>query len=239
MVTMSRTFLARIALPVLIGQLAACLPAQETSNAHEQASALSSIPDELQDRGFDKFVDLDLLRVALQDLDAELVTDIALQMADGERVLMRSHKAVSADELLGVAIRLGGQQKDSATLMRLAKAVKTLGRTNHQAQVENARKLVLQLRLSAQRDGKEGEGSAKSLTVAGPLLREVRRAGALGDTEWLHSLSLDVTEIPGLTSSERQRLKTQIKNYIDAIAGADTPASSTLARLAGFRRRNP
>src|SRR5690349_11388462 len=49
-----------------------------------------SLPAELTDPAFDKYVDISLLGRAWSSKDSALLTDIALQLAEGERVLMRA-----------------------------------------------------------------------------------------------------------------------------------------------------
>lgn len=90
------------------------------SSVKAQNASASALP---ADPAFDKYVDLQLLRRAWRDLDAPLLTDVALQLAEAESRLKRSHKAISADRLFAVAIRVAARYGHRATLLRLQRAV--------------------------------------------------------------------------------------------------------------------
>ena len=53
--------------------------------------AFAALPDELLDAAFARYMDIDFLRAAWQALDAAALADAGLQLAEGERVLFRSH----------------------------------------------------------------------------------------------------------------------------------------------------
>jgi hypothetical protein len=61
---------------------------------------VSIIPSELDDPAYRQYVDIRLLQQALKDSDSQLLTDVVLQLEEGERVLMRSHKAIPAVDVL-------------------------------------------------------------------------------------------------------------------------------------------
>src|SRR4051794_9036967 len=52
------------------------------------------LPKKLQDAAFDQYVDIQLMAHAVDALDAELLTDVGLQLAEGERILLRPHQGV-------------------------------------------------------------------------------------------------------------------------------------------------
>jgi len=60
------------------------------------------------DPAFDAFVDPALFGRAWADTDPALLTDLGLQMAEGDARLMRPHKGITSDEVLGVAAKDGG-----------------------------------------------------------------------------------------------------------------------------------
>src|SRR5262249_45530650 len=84
--------------------------------------------EDIQDPAFDKYVDLKLLGQAWNDKDPTLFTDGILELAEGERVRGRPHKAVNIDKLRTTAINLAKEKKAPATLTRLAKAAEGTGR---------------------------------------------------------------------------------------------------------------
>lgn len=75
------------------------------------------------DTSFSKFVDLTSLALSLEKPDASVLTDVALGLAEGERILVRNHRSgISSDELIGKAVRLASRNDDKATLDRIIKA---------------------------------------------------------------------------------------------------------------------
>src|SRR5262249_59130687 len=94
---------------------------------------------EFRDPAFDRYVDLTLLQEALASRDSAQVADVALQLAEGERILLRPHKAVKADKLLALAVRLAAKMQDRATLDRLAKMATARGDKGLATQIEAAR----------------------------------------------------------------------------------------------------
>lgn len=75
------------------------------------------------DPSFSKFVNLTSLALSLEKPDASVLTDVALGLAEGERILVRNHRSgISSDELIGKAVRLASRNDDKATLDRIIKA---------------------------------------------------------------------------------------------------------------------
>jgi hypothetical protein len=85
------------------------------------------IPADLDAAPFSRHVDLLLFGVAWDRQDAALMTDLGLQLADGERTLMRPHKALKSDQVLELSAYLAGERRDKITLARLAKAAEKRG----------------------------------------------------------------------------------------------------------------
>jgi hypothetical protein len=78
------------------------------------------------DPSFSKYVDLSLLTDAVAQVDASLLTDVALSLAEGERVLVRTHRSgLTADQLIARAARLAVALNDKSTLDRIMKAAST------------------------------------------------------------------------------------------------------------------
>jgi len=85
------------------------------------AAATPHILEELRDPVFDRFVDLLLLADAWSRVDVSLMTDVALQLAEGERVLLRPRKGITATQMLKFAAHVASRKQDQASLERLAK----------------------------------------------------------------------------------------------------------------------
>ena len=93
------------------------------------------------DPAFDTIVTPRALAAAWKHRDASALTDAGLMMAEGERVLKRSRKGLSASELLLAAARIAGQQHDRNTLDRLAGYARERGDSALAQQVQQARKM--------------------------------------------------------------------------------------------------
>ena len=85
------------------------------------------IPADLDDPAFAQHINLLLLGVAWDNQDPALMTDLGLQLAEGERILMRSHKAIRSEQVLELAANLAGDRRDRATLARMAIVAKARG----------------------------------------------------------------------------------------------------------------
>lgn len=90
--------------------------------AEEGDGKFKGLPPCRQDRAFDRFVELTYLGEAWQELSPAKLADCGLQLAEGERVLLRSHRAIEAERVLAYAIELAGSQADGITLGRLARS---------------------------------------------------------------------------------------------------------------------
>src|SRR5262249_22565918 len=109
-------------------------PAKTKVPPEERATPLDSerppapaIPADLRDPAFERYVDVAQVGEALAAGNPGLLTDVAMQLAEGERVLQRPHKALSAARVLKLAMRLAVEKKDKPALDRLAKVVKASG----------------------------------------------------------------------------------------------------------------
>jgi hypothetical protein len=112
---------------------------QGTTGAETQ---IDGVPPEWDDPPFDGSIDLGLLSKAWQAMDPSLMTDAALQLAQGERAQRRPHKAFSSDQVLNLAAKMALEKRDKAALERLAKAAKRTGNKDLAARVEAGLKLA-------------------------------------------------------------------------------------------------
>ena len=112
-----------------------------------------TIPPELDDPAFDRYVDLGLLVRAWQRQDASLMADVAIQVAEGERILQRPRRALPAATLLELSARLATDSHDKELLERLGRIADSLGQTALKAQLAAALKLAGETRDRPRRDG--------------------------------------------------------------------------------------
>lgn len=112
-------------------------------NDSADSSGRIVLPEEFQDTAFDRFIDLLAAAEALTTRNASLLTDIALQLAEGERVLLRTHSSrIRASDLLRKATTLAVDTNDIPTLDRLARVANGLKDERFKTDVEAARKLA-------------------------------------------------------------------------------------------------
>lgn len=106
------------------------------------APSMADQPRIAADNAFDRYVDPGQLLQAWVDKNAPLLADLGLQLAEGERVLFRSHKSITADQVLAAAVKVAAERRDLKTLGRLAKALDALKKTELAGEVALAQKLA-------------------------------------------------------------------------------------------------
>jgi hypothetical protein len=99
-------------------------------------------PWTLVDPAFDRYVDFERIGAALRSGDAEMLTDCALQLAEGERVLMRLHKVLRVRELLQAAAQIAADRRDEAAMVRIAQVAELRKDQALVEQIEQVRKLA-------------------------------------------------------------------------------------------------
>jgi hypothetical protein len=96
------------------------------SNSDAEFNEPSRSPAEMyarMDPAFSKYVDLSLLAQAMAGPDASLLTDVALAIAEGERILVRNHRSgLNSEDLMARAVKLAARTGDKETLDRVSKA---------------------------------------------------------------------------------------------------------------------
>lgn len=111
--------------------LKAAQPASNASSADEsleeseghviEGAASEPLSEQVADPGFERYADVRLLKTAYEQVDSALMTDVALQLAEGERVLLRPHQAISAKSAILAAAELAAKKGDQSSLKRLQK----------------------------------------------------------------------------------------------------------------------
>ena len=88
--------------------------ADETANSDGEFDE-AMIPENLRDPAFDRYIDLALLCKAWNEKDASALADVALQVREGERILLRPYRGFSSQQLLQEACAdRGGDQEQSS-----------------------------------------------------------------------------------------------------------------------------
>jgi hypothetical protein len=225
--------------PVMVG--GTYVKQRLVSDSRSIDAALSPVPTDLLDPAFTTFVDLRLLSQAWNTLDPALMTDMALQLAEGERVLMRPHKVFPADAILGIAVKMAIDKKDKITLDRLAKAVENRGNAALKSQVSAAQKLVGQSRaIDPAFMMPVDETTLEQFMAYQELLSDLRRARVLGDRETIEGLEEAIKAEIRLSEKQREylrRIMSESRSAMPENCVADTTATA-LNKLSGTSRGN-
>jgi hypothetical protein len=172
---------------------------------------LTGIPACRQDRAFNQFVDLTYLGQAWQELSPSKLADCGLQLAEGERVLLREHSAISAERVLGYAIQLAGQQGDGPTLARLAKAPVVTRNAELAQQLQAARKQVAGSELAPTADP---QSAAETLYQA--VLQDIREVKLTSSPKAAEVLRKIVPTLPVLSQGQKQTLLRELDAKLPA-----------------------
>src|SRR5262249_7625394 len=158
------------------------------------------IPAGLEDRAFTRYVDLALVRTALTERDSALLCDVALQLAEGERVLLRSHKGLPASRMFAVALEVAFQNGDKTTLARLVKAFQSRKEDEKLlARAEAALKLAGKARaVKADLLVSPDAMSVEGLVLYRSFLEQIKLAKTLKDREKLDELEKGIGSLPDL-----------------------------------------
>jgi len=96
----------------------------------------------LSDRAFDVYVSPQLIGRAYISSDSALLTDVALQLAEGERVLLRSRSGLTAAQASQLAIKAASDKQDKASLERLSRHAERQGDKDLASRIATAKKLT-------------------------------------------------------------------------------------------------
>lgn len=195
----------------------------------------------LQDRAFDKYVDPDFIAHAWNRLDADALTDVALQLAEGERILLRSHKVGSAADVLRLASRIASSRGNKETLARVTTAAKALKVEDVAAQVAAASKLGGASRADAPAATVQiDEVTPAQFAMYRDLVVAIRRASLRGDRKSLETAQQSVDKMVRLTEKQRTNLKQVFEEALKAppAANAGDAVAAKLSKLQGASRND-
>lgn len=196
----------------------------EDMAAISNATVISQIPEQLRDTAFDRYVDLLLLGEAWERLDPALMTDIALQLAEGERVLFRSHKAFKSQDMFRVAAKMAVDRRDQATLDRLQKHFEQSGDKSMSESLAASHKLA-----GATRAVEPGllisveETNPETYALYRGLVGEAKAASYVGNRETLDALDSQIHVLAGLTDQQKKYLQSIIGQTRGAAEEVETP----------------
>jgi len=196
-----------------------------------------------RDPAFEHLVDMQFLQTATNSGNASQLADVALQFAEAERVLLRSHHDVTAEQLIKLAAKLA-VGKDKTTMDRLVKAAK----------LQKNEKLVAELEAMAKLNGESRainpaemvsvlDTTPEAFAAYHNLLMQLDTAKRLGDREVLKMLEKMLQLTHGLSKQQIEYIKTSIASAEKATPERLGSSLEALRKLGGnsrgFDPRNP
>jgi len=196
-----------------------------------------TVPD-ISDPAFDVYVQPALIGQAYAAGDAALLTDVALQLAEGERVLLRSRKGITSAQIVQLAVNAAGQKQDKRSLQRLAKFAELRGDKQLAGQVAAAEKLAAVSRDTTSRmmvpiEVMEVEDFARLRYC----VQKIDQARLTGDSRCLIALHEDIQScIPDPFRGNLEKLITEARASIPPESAANEQFVGVLTRLAQISR---
>jgi len=186
---------------------------QQVSGAFLTGSsrALPPAPAPTLDPAFGPQIDENVAR-AVHDGDAGLLTDVALQLAEGQRVLLRPHKELPTTGVMRMACRLAAGRGDAASLGRLAKAAQTCGDKQLGDDIRAAQKTASEARspqpalLASVLDM-----PAETFALYRACLQDIRAARLADDRPLLKTLADALPELPLLSQTQKDCLAGELQ----------------------------
>jgi hypothetical protein len=214
--------------------------AKETeSDAANPIESLATQQADERDTKFELLVDLRLLGKAWADSNASLLADCALQFAQAERAMSRSHQSITADQLLETAARMAGMNRDNATLDRLSKVADKTDNGKLAEQVEEARKTAAE---ESSDDTSELTVSVTDLSPAGfaryqDTLKAIETARLNGNPESLDEVKDGVSKDTSLSDEQRKQLLKLVADSQESIKPNTGGVPKILDKLTGTSRQ--
>lgn len=187
------------------------------------------------DPAFEAYVSRDLLQQATGSTNPELLTDVALQLAEGERVLMRSHLGVSSEEVLRLAYRLATEEATKARLKKAAEKAEKKNLLDEFAKIDQESKssmAAISVPKFSIEENTQAEVATKDIT------EDIEKAVLLQDRAILSDVESKLEESKDVLGekvfSEVSKFLADVKSKI-----AEKPSEETnsLAKLDGVSRQ--
>jgi len=186
------------------------------------------------DLGFDRFVNLNMIDQAMRSSDAALAADVALSLLEGERILERSHKAMTADQAFKLALTIAMMNQDTKTISRLAKFSEKNGKKEWSERLTVAKTLAAGKRAVEPVLNVENMNS-DALEVAEIVLSSVNSAKISGDRTTLEDLKRILPGNKVTTTEQRSQMLKLIESTLAALP-KEPDADSIFAQLAAPAR---
>ena len=178
--------------------------------------------DKQADPVFEQYGSVKRLASAWKVMDSALMTDAALQFAEGERVLLRSHKLITAAQAFDLAIRMATENKDKDSLARLAKALERTGDKDRLGQVNLALKTAGAARAV---DPLLSQGSLEVRLAIEAVQVEIQSARVASSKPHLEAIEKSLADLP-INDKQRAALKKAVSDARESISDDNKTAAT-------------
>jgi hypothetical protein len=189
------------------------------------------------DTAFESYVSSELFTKATESLNADLLADVALQLAEGERVLQRPHFGISSDTVSRLAYRLA---KDDSTKVRLKNAAEKGGKQKLLQEFADIDKEVQKALAGLEKPKFSVDDNPKAAATALYLSDFVEKAVRLNDANLLTTYSVLPDELKDVLGDQVSK---EFADYLKRVQSklSDKPSEDkdNLAKLDGVSRQRP
>jgi hypothetical protein len=212
------------------------LLARPSRAAEMSPAVISQLADD--DPSFGKYVDWGQLAAGIREMNSGHITDVALGLAEAERILERNHvSGITSDQLVAKAAVVANRTQDDATFKRLSLASERLKKPEWEAVVQAARVL-----LAPQRS----VGPQVALSSVNPelanLLESVHQtiadAELTNDKASLEVLKKEISVSTVLAKEEKEYVMKELDAAVGSITGDANAAELVFQQLVSVSRSN-
>lgn len=192
---------------------------------------------DMLDPAYSRYVDLRSIGEALLDGDAAGLTDAALALAEGERVLLRPHNSLTVAEVASAATRLAAEQKDAESLKRLSALAEQRGDKELLASIKTAEKLAAGSRMPApEMTISVDEVTPEQFAQIRALVGDAKLARTLGSARSIDSWTPErLGNLPGPLQGQMQKLIADTREALPEQGATDSQLTA-LEKLAAAAR---
>ncbi len=229
----------RLALGVSLAFILCVFGTASRADDNGKAGSAQPTPLMLEDKEFQKDVDLLKLGDAIRTLDCQSVLDQAARLAAAERRLGRPHKTVPSQQLFPMLLRMIAETGDQKALQAVEARLSDLGRSDSREMVEQTRLLMSQSRRVDLGPGvQRGDVSAEAITLYGSLKEQIRVARVVGDPDVLQTLKDTAAKSQVLHPKQRAYLSRMAETSIASLEAKSDGTMLALSTLAGLPTRS-
>lgn len=236
-----------VGVSILIAGVASLCGAEESQGKQNKsgdspapATAELALPRYQNDESFARYFDAKLLGEAWASLNAELLTDCAFQLAEGERILRRNHRSVRSEEILGKALSLAYERNDRVTTERIKGYSREHGSKEFKSELSAIEELAAPSRMAAPSvDLSKLDETSKEWWST--LQRQIQAGVAFRDRGLIKCAKDEVVSgsvVPKLPKDVEGKLVAYLDGISQSLPEAieDDPLISQLNELAGTSR---